>query len=482
MVTPVAFKPIIRLSQRALPALRGVVAISSFAIGKDRLGPCLTKIFKTQGIELKDIHLDSIAKIRLLGMQPSLEERAAGNETAESIFSSLELSAFLTRDQELYILGDKGNIKLMAAGSAESTPATTVPTAPQPPPSDNPSTYDIEIINRSPREVSFVIKNITAKRTSISAPGCDPIKEEKIISLEAKLSEDKMELSSPEHLCTAVPIVINIENLSDEIEQLSWATPNLRSPSDGGDGYEDYRVGLNLFQIVKAIRAEAAPKDRAATEAPQPPLSAEEFRAKNIGPSLWGRSYSEEYEARLAGQAPSKITAAPLPPARLYDENGNIIQAESERRAARLEEMGVKLYSSYNVTEDVGPMNYHQIEVEKFKPYPDWLKDGLIAHYDLIRRVFELHGKERLAKMFECLGKPDIQILLRKESNQSGTHRLIGSFIELMEFIGKSRYYDKFGAWLERNREEIGKDGLGRLLFVATNASPEEIDRMLNII
>ncbi|MDD5593339.1 MAG: hypothetical protein PHG97_01180 [Candidatus Margulisbacteria bacterium] len=56
-----------------------------------------------------------------MGMQPPLETRAA-NETAEDIFSSLELSAFLTQDHTLYILGDKGTINLMAT---ETEPAPT---------------------------------------------------------------------------------------------------------------------------------------------------------------------------------------------------------------------------------------------------------------------------------------------------------------------------------------------------------------------
>ncbi|MFA4843589.1 MAG: hypothetical protein WC632_01400 [Candidatus Margulisiibacteriota bacterium] len=101
-----------------------MVEIASFTIGKDRLGPCLTALFKKQGIELKDILLDKAAMIRLMGMQPPLETRAA-NETIEQIFSSLELSVFLAQDQTLYILGDKGNINLLAAGIATPTPTTT---------------------------------------------------------------------------------------------------------------------------------------------------------------------------------------------------------------------------------------------------------------------------------------------------------------------------------------------------------------------
>ncbi|MDD5593342.1 MAG: SUMF1/EgtB/PvdO family nonheme iron enzyme [Candidatus Margulisbacteria bacterium] len=111
------------MPQRNLPALRGVVESASFVIGKERLGPCLTALFKEQGIELKGISLDNVAKIRLLGMNPSLERRAADDETAERILSSLELSVFLAQDQTLYILGDKGNINLMATDKPISTAA-----------------------------------------------------------------------------------------------------------------------------------------------------------------------------------------------------------------------------------------------------------------------------------------------------------------------------------------------------------------------
>ncbi|MFA5892904.1 MAG: hypothetical protein WC903_02950 [Candidatus Margulisiibacteriota bacterium] len=106
--------------------MREVVGIASFDAGKDRLGPCLTTLFKKQGVELKDIRLDRAAMIRLMGMLPPLETRA-DNEAIEQIFSGLELSAFLTQDQTLYILGNKGNIKLMAAGSAETVSITTQP-------------------------------------------------------------------------------------------------------------------------------------------------------------------------------------------------------------------------------------------------------------------------------------------------------------------------------------------------------------------
>ncbi|MFA6170293.1 MAG: hypothetical protein WCW67_07690 [Candidatus Margulisiibacteriota bacterium] len=120
MVAPKTGNSIIRLPQKAVPAftmrvaLRGVVEISSFAIGKERLGPCLTALCQQQGIELNSIHLDRIAKVRLLGMQPSLETRSADG-TAGNLFAGLQLQAFLTQDEALYILGDKRNIKPMAA-------------------------------------------------------------------------------------------------------------------------------------------------------------------------------------------------------------------------------------------------------------------------------------------------------------------------------------------------------------------------------
>ncbi|MFA6418999.1 MAG: SUMF1/EgtB/PvdO family nonheme iron enzyme [Candidatus Margulisiibacteriota bacterium] len=116
MVTPVTNKSIIHLSQRALPALRGVASISSFAICKDNLAPCLTKLFQRQEIKLIGIQLDTAAKVRLLGMRPDLATRTVA-ETPEAIFASLGLSAFLTQDKQLYILGDKQNDDLMVRGA-----------------------------------------------------------------------------------------------------------------------------------------------------------------------------------------------------------------------------------------------------------------------------------------------------------------------------------------------------------------------------
>ena len=148
MITPVTNKSIIRLPQKALPALREVSEITSSPVGKDRLGPCLTALFKKQGIEPKDIRLDKAAGIRLMGMLPPLETRA-GNEAIEQIFSGLELSVFLAQDQTLYILGDKGNLELLKEDKKESQkpspgPISTanVSTEPQESRSDEYSEFD----------------------------------------------------------------------------------------------------------------------------------------------------------------------------------------------------------------------------------------------------------------------------------------------------------------------------------------------------
>ncbi|MFA6170291.1 MAG: hypothetical protein WCW67_07680 [Candidatus Margulisiibacteriota bacterium] len=111
MIAPVSDKSIIRLPQKPMPALRGVVEISYFALGREKLGPCLRGLL---GIELKGIYLDNTAKIRLLGMTPSLEKRAAGFAIAENIFADLQVELFLTQEQALFLLADKQNVSLLA--------------------------------------------------------------------------------------------------------------------------------------------------------------------------------------------------------------------------------------------------------------------------------------------------------------------------------------------------------------------------------
>ena len=261
--------------------------------------------------------------------------------------------------------------------------------------------------------------------------------------------------------------------------------PSSFRPNSGPDFWAQY-FGPSLWERSYSGNSDAILGVQAPTKevaAPQPPLSAEEFRARNIGPTLWGRSYSEEYEARLAGQAPTVVKT---------EENGQLSQEERERRIARLEDMGVKLYHAYTTQEerefdpDPGMRMYDTssltktIDIPHRDDYPDWLKNALIANYEKIKFVFEQYGRERLAGMFESIGNPEVQILLKTESAER-TRLKVSSFIELMDYMGKSRYYLNFGAWVWRNREEIKNEGLGKLLFVVTNVSPEEIDRMLNI-
>ena len=113
MVKPVNGKTIIKLTPSYLrPALvRKVVSLDSFSIGKEQLQPCLINLFKKQGLNIKEIFVDNVAKIRLLGMSPSLEQRVKKGEKIDQIFPSLELSLFQD-ENTLFIMGDKKNIKL----------------------------------------------------------------------------------------------------------------------------------------------------------------------------------------------------------------------------------------------------------------------------------------------------------------------------------------------------------------------------------
>jgi len=114
MVKPVNGNTLFRiLPKKELPGLKNIVNLSSFKIGKNQLVPCLTGLFQKLGCDLKEIHLDNVAKIRLLGMSPSLEQRIEKGETIDKIFSDLELSFFVTEDQDLYILGDPKNVAQM---------------------------------------------------------------------------------------------------------------------------------------------------------------------------------------------------------------------------------------------------------------------------------------------------------------------------------------------------------------------------------
>jgi len=111
MVNAVNGKIIFRtLPKRDLSSLKGIIKLNSFAIGKNQLGPCITGLFQKSGYDVKEIHLDNVAKIRLLGMSPALEQRVEKGETIDKIFSDLDLSSFLTENQNLYVLGENKNI------------------------------------------------------------------------------------------------------------------------------------------------------------------------------------------------------------------------------------------------------------------------------------------------------------------------------------------------------------------------------------
>ncbi|MFA6170290.1 MAG: hypothetical protein WCW67_07675 [Candidatus Margulisiibacteriota bacterium] len=451
MITPVTNKSIIHLSQRALPALRGVVDISSFAIGKERLGPCLTALCQRQRIELNGIHLDRIAKIRLLGMQPSLETRAAGGETAETIFVSLELSAFLTNEEHLFILGDKENL----AGIQKMFPAAVQQTALELPEmltlSGKRKIMRGEVAVTLFKQVmaGYKIKghNADKLREFLS----DPANEGKTVTYVSL--DDAMEFAKRLSELTGRKFLVQTEEEWQQAreqltgDRVTWTvTPYMDKPD----------LNITCYLNVPDMQFASRPN----------------VREGNMG-------------IRLVEELPSETLPLPLSTPHLYDENGAIIQEEYDRRVARLEEMGVKLYRSYTVTEEGGYTDYERdqfveqnMEVEKQDPYPDWLKNALVQNYDRIKGVFERHGRERLARMFESIGNPEIQTLLKKES-ADGTRSKVSSFIELMEYMGKSRHYLNFGAWVWNNREEIKNEGLGRLLFEVTNASPDELDKML---
>jgi len=116
MVPPITVRPILAtIPARALPQLKGISSIDSFAFGRETLKPVMIELFKKQGIEIGEIHLDNPAKARLMGMLPSFKEMAAQGKTAEEIFSYLALSFFISGDENqprtLHILADKGNLK-----------------------------------------------------------------------------------------------------------------------------------------------------------------------------------------------------------------------------------------------------------------------------------------------------------------------------------------------------------------------------------
>ena len=109
MIKPVDNKKVAILPAKAMSRLNGLTPIRTFEYGRDHLFPAINKFFDNK---LKDVLLDNPAKVRLLAMDPSLEQRAE-KESLEAILSSLELSHYITEDRTLYILGGRDNINFL---------------------------------------------------------------------------------------------------------------------------------------------------------------------------------------------------------------------------------------------------------------------------------------------------------------------------------------------------------------------------------
>jgi hypothetical protein len=127
----------ISIPQKALAGLKNVKPINSFDFGRQTLGPIIIEQFKKQGKEIEEIYLDAPAKVRLMGMSPSLKERVEAGERIDQILAGdpLELSLFLKEDGSLYIFFDEQNIVLLKKSGEEDKNKTDIsPTFITPPP------------------------------------------------------------------------------------------------------------------------------------------------------------------------------------------------------------------------------------------------------------------------------------------------------------------------------------------------------------